>query len=580
MDRIKTYLGRALEMTNSCVVVMKYTKDEPVTRTKLEFISENVQQLGMNLDSLKGGFRLPKDYIHPEDRNGFIDAVSIAAETQTDFTYRVRLVGDDGVIRNVDVSSQYMDFDADYYLIEYVFHEIILQKEDLTEGQKKKKDSAGAVITKDVFGKDDLSEIFGIFANSYGLYSTVVDQDGHSLLPPVGPEAYLGHYYDMFERPENQELFDTIKRSALMQDQAVYMELENGNPDSRVSAVPLMVNGVHLATWMLCAHDKSQSAALRIASRVQCRLAELVSGYIQRTVISSRRNQREKELEKLLEFEQQQKAVISKLNPMIHSDDTNSIHMILQEAKNVLDVDYAFLMMRNGSTGSFGTIEDYVSFDGTRPKEINFEAFAEDERKNIAEEGYVVDQKSMTNRIRVSVFQGFARAAIIYPIRINEKSIGKIVFLETRRERIWTRSEIVFAEMIGQIMTEHISYRKGMGNGTGSGRDLLELFHQLSIHMFIKAKDSGRVLFSNTALNRQLGFDFVGQDSRRIVPEGKEEFESYPGTLHEKPVEKKGIRKWRRYINEFSGIYDVTEIPVEWIDGSEAVAVLLRIAQD
>ena len=200
MDRIKTYLGRALEMTNSCVVVMKYTKDEPVTRTKLEFISENVQQLGMNLDSLKGGFRLPKDYIHPEDRNGFIDAVSIAAETQTDFTYRVRLVGDDGVIRNVDVSSQYMDFDADYYLIEYVFHEIILQKEDLTEGQKKKKDSAGAVITKDVFGKDDLSEIFGIFANSYGLYSTVVDQDGHSLLPPVGPEAYLGHYYDMFER--------------------------------------------------------------------------------------------------------------------------------------------------------------------------------------------------------------------------------------------------------------------------------------------------------------------------------------------------------------------------------------------
>ena len=580
MDRIKTYLGRALEMTKSCVVVMKYTKDEPVTRTKLEFISENVQQLGMNLDSLKGGFRLPKDYIHPEDRNGFIDAVSIAAETQTDFTYRVRLVGDDGVIRNVDVSSQYMDFDADYYLIEYVFHEIILQKEDLTEGQKKKKDSAGAVITKDVFGKDDLSEIFGIFANSYGLYSTVVDQDGHSLLPPVGPEAYLGHYYDMFERPENQELFDTIKRSALMQDQAVYMELENGNPDSRVSAVPLMVNGVHLATWMLCAHDKSQTAALRIASRVQYRLAELVSGYIQRTVISSRRNQREKELEKLLEFEQQQKAVITKLNPMIHSDDTNSIHMILQEAKNVLDVDYAFLMMRNSSTGSFGTIEEYVSFDGTRPKGINFEAFAEDERKNIAEEGYVVDQKSMTNRIRVSVFQGLARAAIIYPIRINEKSIGKIVFLETRRERIWTESEIVFAEMIGQIMTEHISYKKGMGNGTGSGRDLLELFHQLSSHMLIKAKDSGRVLFSNTALNRQLGFDFVGQDSRRIVPEGKEEFESYPGTLHEKPEEKQGIRKWRRYINEFSGIYDVTEIPVEWIDGSEAVAVLLRIAQD
>ena len=92
----------------------------------------------------------------------------------------------------------------------------------------------------------------------------------------------------------------------------------------------------------------------------------------------------------------------------------------------------------------------------------------------------MVDQKSMTNRIRVSVFQGFARAAIIYPIRINEKSIGKIVFLETRRERIWTRSEIVFAEMIGQIMTEHISYKKGMRNGTGSGRDLQRTAEEFS----------------------------------------------------------------------------------------------------
>ncbi len=579
MDRTKNYLVRALEMSNSCVVVMKYTKDEPVTRTKLEYISENVKQLGMNLDSLKGGFRLPKDYIHPEDRNGFIDAVSIAAEKHTDFTYRVRLVGDDAVIRNVDVSSQYIDFDADYYLIEYIFHEIMVPKEDIA-AERNRKDSATMIITKDVFRKDDLSEIFGIYANAYGLYSTVVDQDGHSLLPPVGPEAYLGHYYDMFERPENQEMFDSIKRSALMQDQPVYMELDDGNPDSRVSAVPLMVNGVHLATWMLCAHDKSQTAALRIASREQYRLAELVSGYIQRTVVSGRRNKREKEMEKLLEFEHQQKAVIMKLQDLIHGDSVDAVHVILQEAKNVLDIDYAFLMMRNSTSGSFGAVDDYVSYDGTMPKEINFEAFGEDERNRISEDGYVVDQKSMTNRIRVSVFQGFARAAIIYPIRVGGKSIGKLVFLETRRERIWTESEILFAEMISRMMSECISFRRGMGKNGSSGSDLLEVFHQLAIHIFVRDKESGKVLFSNSALNRQLGFDFVGQDSRRIIPDGKEEYESYPGTLLEKPVADRGIRKWRRYINEFSGIYDVTEIPVEWVDGTEAIAVLLRIAQD
>ena len=579
MDRTKSYLARALEKTKSCVVVMKYTKDEPVTRTKLEYISENVKQLGMNLESLKGGFRLPKDYIHPEDRNGFIDSVSLAAETKTNFTYRVRLVGDDGVIRNVDVTSDYMDYDDDYYMIEYIFQEVTEAKDTLTEGQKKK-EAAGRVMTKEIFVQEELGELFGFFANAYGLYSTVVDQDGHSLLPPVGPEAYLGHYYDMFERPENQELFDGIKRSALMQDQAVYMELEDGNPDSRVSAVPLMVNGVHLATWMLCAHDKSQTSALRIASREQYRFGELVAGYIQRAVVGSRRNVRERAIEQELEFEKTQKKVLAELQDVIRKPDVDNIRIILREAGKVLDVEYAYLMR----SWKPGDVSDepavYASANDMPSREVNFEAFEEDERRQIMEDGYVVDQKSMTNRIRVSVFQGLTRAAIIMPVRIEEEYIGRVVFLETRRERVWTDSEIHFARLIGRMLGETIEYKEGVGRTLSSGRELLDIFHQLAINVFIREKESGKVLFSNDALNRHLGFNFVGQDSRRIIPDGKEDYESYPGTLHETAAPDTGIRKWRRYVYELGGIYDVTEIPIEWIDGREAIAVLLRIAQD
>ena len=141
-------------------------------------------------------------------------------------------------------------------------------------------------------------ELFGSFANAYGLYSTVVDQDGHALVDPVGPEAYLGYYYDMFERPETQEFFDSIKRSTMIQDEAVYMELEgDGNPDSRLSAVPIVVNGVYLATWILCAHDKSQSAMLRIASREQYHVGELISSFIQRAVVSEQSGGYGQELE-------------------------------------------------------------------------------------------------------------------------------------------------------------------------------------------------------------------------------------------------------------------------------------------
>ena len=558
---------------------MKYTKDEPVTRTKLEYISENVQQFGMNLASLKGGFRLPKDYIHPEDRNGFIDAVSIASETKSSFTYRVRLAGDDGVIRDVDVRSEYIDYDADYYMIEYIFQEIAAPVENAQTGTVRGKEAGGRLITKDVLADDTLGEFFGFFARAYGLYSTVVDQDGHSLFPPVGPEAYLGYYYDMFERPENLELFNALKHSVLIQEESVYMELNDGNPDSRVSAVPIMVSGVHLATWMLCAHDKSQTATLRIASREQYRLGELISEYIQRSIMAGRRSSREKELEKQLEFERTQLHVLSELNDQIRKDASGGLTTILREAARVLDVEYVFLTRKTGGADSADKMEGYYSVTGDAPHEINFDAFNESERQQFYSDGFVIDQKNMTNRIRVSAFQGFVRAAMIMPVRITDEGMGRVIFLETRRERIWSESEIHFAKLVGKMIGENLTYLEGVGTRKTSGREILEIFNQLTIKVFIKEAESGRVLFSNDTLNRQLGTDFVGQDSRRMIPEGKEDYESYSSTVLEAP-QKQGKRTWRRYINELGGIYDVTEIPMEWIDGRPATAVLLRIAQD
>lgn len=579
MDRVGRYLGRALEMTKSCVVVMKYTKDEPVTRTKLEFISENVEQLGMNLASLKGGFRLPKDYIHPEDRDGFIDAVSIAAETQTDFNYRVRLAGDDGIIRNVEVRSAYIDYDADYYMIEYVFQEITTPVESAPTDNLRGPDSSARLLTKDVLADETLGELFGFFAKAYSLYSTVVDQDGHSLFPPVGPEAYLGYYYDMFERPENQEMFDSIKRSALMEEEPVYMELDDGNPDSRVSAVPIMVSGVHLATWMLCAHDKSQSAALRIASREQYRLGELISAYIQKSLMAGRRSRREKELEAQLEFEKKQIQTLMKLNEVVDGESDTCLHTILEESAKVLDVEYAVMTKGMGTWDSKDIPEAYYSLTGRIPHEINFDALSEKEKLMIQREGYVVDQKSMTNRIRVSVFQGITRAALIMPVKVEGEPVGKVIFMETRRERVWTESEIRFAGIAAQMISVKLQRSHASGTEGPGSKALLEIFHQLTIHLFVRENETGLVLFANEAMNRHLGTDFVGQDSRKLIPAGKEDFEGYPSTLHEsEPAQ--GIRKWRRYITELGGIYDVTEIPVAWVDGTPATAVLLRIAQD
>ena len=186
----------------------------------------------------------------------------------------------------------------------------------------------------------------------------------------------------------------------------------------------------------------------------------------------------------------------------------------------------------------------------------------------------------MTNQIRVTMFQGIARAAILMPVTVDGEIIGRIVFMETRRERVWTDAEIHFARLIGRMLGETIEYAKGLGAKRSTGRELLDIFHQLTISVFIKEDETGKVLFSNEALNRRLGIDFKGQDSKKLIPDGREEYESYPGTLREDMAPTTGIRKWRRYINELGGIYDVTEVPIEWLDGRPATTVLLRIATD
>ena len=150
----------------------------------------------------------------------------------------------------------------------------------------------------------------------------------------------------------------------MLQDEAVYSELGDGNPDSRVSAVPLVVNGVYLATWMLCAHDKSQTASLRIASREQYHLGELISGYIQRAVIAGKRGESEAEIEKQLEFEIRQKKLLAELQDVMRGNEEDRLHVILSRAAEHLDVDYAFFSLSLREDQKTVTRRDHWSPDG------------------------------------------------------------------------------------------------------------------------------------------------------------------------------------------------------------------------
>ena len=99
------FLLKALEKERCYIIVVDYLRDETLSHSKLEYITDNVELLGMNLKAIKDGFKLPKDYIHPDDREMFAEALKMATDKHMGFSYELKICGDNGTVRKVDIVS-------------------------------------------------------------------------------------------------------------------------------------------------------------------------------------------------------------------------------------------------------------------------------------------------------------------------------------------------------------------------------------------------------------------------------------------------------------------------------------------
>ncbi len=101
-----------------------------------------------------------------------------------------------------------------------------------------------------------------------------------------------------------------------------------------------------------------------------------------------------------------------------------------------------------------------------------------------------------------------------------------------------------------------------------------QILNELNVGILVKSRVTGKVIFANDSLNHRLGYDFTGMDSARLVPDLRDAREgmSVSGSST--------IGRWRRYINELGGIFDVSEVEMEWADGEPAAVLILRMAQE
>ena len=103
----------------------------------------------------------------------------------------------------------------------------------------------------------------------------------------------------------------------------------------------------------------------------------------------------------------------------------------------------------------------------------------------------------------------------------------------------------------------------------------MDTYNYMDEGIFIREVDTGRVLFSNKALNDMLGYDFTDKDSKLLIENLRDKYKVMGGPDQHLELQNKEVN-WRSYIRSLDKIMDLTEVNMKWLDGSKASLVILR----
>ena len=119
-----------------------------------------------------------------------------------------------------------------------------------------------------------------------------------------------------------------------------------------------------------------------------------------------------------------------------------------------------------------------------------------------------------------------------------------------------------------------LRYTNGEENADEANKTLLDIYNYLSVGIFIKDDQSGRVVFSNRTMNNMLGYDFTGGDSSVIIAHSGNAMGFGDNDDRNK------VTNWRKYIESLVKIVDITEIRIKWLNGEPASVYIVRPVEE
>ena len=597
------YLRKAIEKTGYVVLVKRYIQGVP--GSSLVYISPNAATMGMNVELLNKGLKLSEDYIYPADREKVMKTIHNAIESQVqDYQHEYRMVGDDGKLRqavaNICIgaaSEQENTYEVEFYIRDISGEREAEKQEKIKQAIEKPtpdmkiSENSSLLISKlDNPGMipqiQKMEMLMSGFSRLAGLYSVFVDENGKVESTPVGPATNLGDFYDLFETPTYKEFFKKMKEEILSDMEPHIFDREEGG-DGKLAMAPICVLDNLQGFWVLGSYTSEESKILQDIYTMHWTTAELVSDFLLQSYNSIVESAKSRGAGKKLREELARQSIVNnalaKINSRLSEDVEQVIAETLREVALHMDLDRVFLYTFDKENPKSYMLRSYFDVSGEVPGEEVLTLLPE--RLYLVMDAIkqgngccMLDCTNMTQRDVINLMRYNFRAEIAYPIYLEGRLYGILIFAESKSERIWTKEELRFSQSISLLVQNMLENADGDDNVRNVNKHLIETYNSFHEGIFIRDLYSGYVFFSNKALNDMLGYDLTGGDSRKILVNLRDKFEHMDGVR--KDIVGRRISNWCSYVPALDEIMDITEVPIEWLQGGAATMIIMKKAKD
>ena len=579
------YLARAVEKMNMVVMVETFKGD----KRKLDYISSNAKNIGLNVELLMKEYKLTEDYIHPEDREDVMDRIYSAIDNKvTGYTQKYRLVGDDGRCRYVSNKITVSSISDEEARVECLITDItehVKSREKLINKQKTLEKKIENVMNSDnsieghekelldIVGENRLASIFAAIAKVTGLYMAVIDLKGKILTAPTGPMDNMGDFYDLFEKPELKKIYGDYCKEE--QVEGIVVDMESQGIFHKISFAPIIIDNKHIATWLTCGYTEKEFKKIEEISVSHAHIAHMISEYIYHEVIVNQEVRKDKLYHFKYEELLAQDEIIRDITLASIENGMKSLDYIYQQVGGYLNIEAMGLVKYDKGNDSCSLFNEWVKskkylfenpeekFKLTRYKDIVFKTF--DRGELIVGGSHMLERAELYSGEKV-------KAMISLPVVKNKAFQGVLIYMENTSPREWSSEEIAFMKIVRDIVEGVITRSQTNTKNVAVNKGLIDTYDYLSEYIYIRDEYTNKVLYSNEALNKVLGYDFVGKDSDLLLGANTDKLGSSYGN---RIVSNKSINKWQKYIKEFDKTMNICERKTHWLDNSKAVIVIL-----